>query len=242
MKMRIVYFAMIGLAVFASVGEVLAEEGNPGIVPIGSHFAIGQSYAALGAQWWQWALQAPTADNPLLDAMGEKCRVGQSGPVWFLAGTLGSGTPTSRECEIPSDKLIFFPVINEGYFAFLNDRDRTPEFLRAQLQCQDVQNLSVRIDGQAVARPEKFVTSAKDSPLFEVQLPTDNILGATPSGIPELLLSPSVHKGYYMLLKPLSPGSHSIAWTATWTCPFGSFSEDIRYNLQVFGGIRPGVE
>lgn len=159
--------------------------------------------------------------------------------MWFLAGTLGSSDPTERTCDgIPRGKAIFFPVINEAFFAFLSDppEERTPEFLRSQLQCTNVRNLSASIDGKAVAWLKRFKTTPEESPLFDVQLPADNIFGAKEADIPELLLSPSVHQGYYLYLRPLPPGEHVVEWTATWDCPQfdpQEQSENVRYILTV---------
>src|SRR5262249_488075 len=54
----------------------------------------------------------PFAVNPVLDHTGLDCAMGQSGPVWFLAGT--NGFSTTRNCLIPAAKMIFFPIVNLG--------------------------------------------------------------------------------------------------------------------------------
>ncbi len=90
-------------------------------------------------------------------------------------------------------------------------------FLREQLAGCDsnsIQDVSVKIDGVAVARPVKYETTAEESQLFQVQLPTDNLFGATTDDIERPLLSPSVHKCWYLYVKPLKTGSHRIEWTA----------------------------
>jgi hypothetical protein len=50
---------------------------------------VRQIYQKLAAAWWNWALQFPEATNPVVDATGEFCHLGQEGLVWFLAGTFG---------------------------------------------------------------------------------------------------------------------------------------------------------
>ncbi len=113
-------------------------------------------------------------------------------------------------------------------------------FSHAETGCDSssIRGISVTIDGTRVAEPARFVTTAEQSPLFQAQLPTDNIFGFTEGQVPELLLSPAAHKGFYLYLKPLPPGNHIIKWTATWDCTFGGpFGENITYKLKVLTGV-----
>ena len=220
-------------------------------MPINARVTTVKTYAELGAEWWQWAVQAPATDNPLTDATGEKCRVGQQGPVWFRRRHARLRCPDTADMRSAFGKAIF-SRINVAWFAFLSDppEERTGEFVRAKAEAacdsNSIGGLSVKIDGTAVARTGQFVTFAKDSPLFQAQLPSDNIFGATPTDIPELLLSPSAHKGFYLYLRPLAPGSHTISWTATWDCDFGNgpitFSERVSYTLNVLSGVSGEVK
>ena len=66
-------------------------------------------------RWWHWALSFEDDDSPVADADGSLCASGQSGPVWFLAGTYGSKR-TVRSCRIPAGKTLFFPLLNSIAF------------------------------------------------------------------------------------------------------------------------------
>lgn len=81
---------------------------------------FGQSFSAWSAEWWQHALSIPTGVNPMLDTNGNRCMIGQHGPVWFLQGVFsGISTPTvTRKCDIPQGKALFFPVLNTIQFKF----------------------------------------------------------------------------------------------------------------------------
>jgi hypothetical protein len=186
--------------------------------------------------------QIPASENPLSDMTGKNCAQRQVGDVWFLAGVFGAGS-AFRECTIPLGKSLFFPLINNGTGAFLNDPpdQRTEEFLRKSAACTLPVNISVKIDQFTVPQPTRFFTepSGSQSPLFNIQLPPDNFFGATVDDIPELALSPSAEQGYYLFVQPLARGTHTIHWTATGCArnpgptPPDSESQDITYKLTV---------
>ncbi|MGH8653080.1 MAG: hypothetical protein ACREYE_13335 [Gammaproteobacteria bacterium] len=52
--------------------------------------------------------------------------------------------------------------------------------------------------------------------------------------MPELVLSPSAEQGYYLFVRPLRPGTHTIRWIASGCTPGNS--QDITYHLMVLGG------
>ena len=70
----------------------------------------GLSYGEWAAKWWQWVYSIPRDENPLYDETRAKCAVKQIGSVWFVVGTFGGSL--TRECAIPSNTSLFFPLIN----------------------------------------------------------------------------------------------------------------------------------
>jgi hypothetical protein len=106
----------VGLGM-ALTSQVAMGSGNPnpGVIPPHAR-AHGHSYSEWGAQWWRWAYSFPVAQFPPLQFGELDCSAGQSGSVWFLAGTLGQG-PISRSCTIPTGKALFFPI----GITYLND-------------------------------------------------------------------------------------------------------------------------
>lgn len=194
----------------------------------------GQTYGRWAAQWWQWALSVPDAVNPLKDVDGKNCAARQIGDVWFLAGSTSSDS-VERSCTIPAGKSIFFPIINQFYAAFLNDppETQTDDYARAAAACTTpVQISMVSIDNVKLPNPTQFFTgpSGSQSPLFNIQLPPNNIYTGI-YDIPELLLRPTAEQGYYLFVNPLSVGRHTIRWIAS-GCTEG-FQQDIKYNLTV---------
>ena len=197
----------------------------PHVAPIASQ-PSGASYAEWGARWWQWAGETPTSSNPLA---GADCSGGQDGHVWFLAGVLGTGGD-ERTCSVPTGTALFLPIINAAYFAFLNDppATRTEEFVRTHAVCL-ADSVSATIDGTPVANAQSYYVSAQQSPLFDVQLPADNVFGLTEADAHQLLLSPSAHSGYYLFVRPLSPGTHTLEWQGSGACG----EQDVSYTIQV---------
>lgn len=215
-------------------GPAAASQSQSGqrvsIAPIKSH-PYGHTYGEWIAKWWQWALELPADVNPILDTTGVNCNEGQLEHVWFLADTLGSGT-AQRNCVVPANTALFFPLISTFYGAFLNDspETRTEAYLRSvAASCVNV-DFAAEIDGVDIRNAAQYFAQ---SPLFDVQLPDNNLFGLGPDVIPELRLSPSVAQGYFLFLRPLPPGPHTIHWSSSQNCPFGDFAEDVTYRLLV---------
>jgi hypothetical protein len=226
---------LVGLVACICAASAQADDLTPHIAPIHTRPA-GQTYGRWAVEWWQWALGVPAAVNPLTDTTGEHCAQRQVDEVWFLAGSF-STAPVVRACEIPAGKSLFFPLINNFFGAFLNDppEERTEAFVRAAASCTEPAQISVSIDDFKVPIPTRFFTGASgsQSPFFNVQLPPGNLVGDETS-VPELLLSPSAEQGYYLFVRPLRAGPHTIRWIALGCRP--DFSQDITYHLTVVGG------
>jgi hypothetical protein len=198
----------------------------------------GQTYGRWAAEWWQWALGGRASVSPLLDPTGENCAQRQVNDVWFLAGTFGSD-PVVRECTVPEGKSLFFPLINSFSGGLLSpppdfEPTQTGEELREEARCKFPVELFAEIDGFRVSNLLRFFTGAtgSQSPLFNVQLHSENFFGVGEPPLHLLVTSPSAEEGYYLFIRPLPPGEHTIRWIAT---GFGApdFTQDITYHLTV---------
>jgi hypothetical protein len=229
MKRYLTSFAPL-LLLLLMVASVARAQTNPGIAPIQSH-PHGHSYSQWAARWWQWALEAPAPVNPLTDTTGVSAHEGQSGHVFFLAGSRSSA-PLTRTVTIGPGQALFFPLYNFVYFAFLNDPPdtRTEAFLRAQVVGIEtaVDSIPVTIDGVPVKNPKQYL---EKSVLFDVFLPVDNLYGLTEAIVPELTFSPCADEGYYLFLDPLPPGEHTLRWRVIRVG--GGVAQDITYHLTV---------
>lgn len=206
-----VWFALCmpaGMALGAD--EQFAPESRP----------FGYRFGEWSAQWWQAMLGIPLAESPLTDATGDKCTVGQRGPVWFLVGAFGGGAAT-RNCAVPEGKALFFPVINNVYIA--TEPQETAQFAREQITpaIDAARNLSVTLNGESIRiRGDQARTR---SIVFEVTVPNGDL------GVPKGTYSPVVDDGYYVMLKPLPVGNHVLRFRAE----SGQTVQDVTYNLNV---------
>jgi hypothetical protein len=199
------------------------------------HPDASKALRQLAAAWWQWVLSIPVPENPLLDQTGEKCVVGQRGPIWFLVGNFGGGEVT-RSCSVPEGKLLFFPVINSVNIDTPNVCGQGPESIPvAELRALSAAfvngavNLSVRLDGKRVSD-----LSRTRSEVFEVALPEDNLFDspcADLGGVPAGIYSPAVDKGVYTVIKGLKEGEHELKIHAE--NPSQNFVLDVTYHLTV---------
>jgi len=204
----------------------------------------------MGARWWQWALSIPGNVNPTLGSYGsstnplpDQCMIGQSGPVWFLAGYLFGGTAT-RTCAVPEGKSLFFPLANSINFNTPECGQNLQSFSASKVRMLAAAGLagdtySATLDGSAIHNVQLL-----QSPVFEVTLPgadnAFNVLFGTPcapnQGDPSPTLqagvySPSADIGYYVLLDPLKKGVHVLHMQAngpTFVSPI-----DVTYTLNV---------
>ena len=191
---------------------------------------IPRIYSAYQAKWWQWAASLPADHNPLLDTADGSA--GQSGPVWYLGGSFGTGV-ADRTLTVPAGKALFFPVINLAYF--LTDATDTEEGSRDLINTimDHIVSSFVEIDGQPVAHLERFRTVSR---LFDIgPLPANNILGVDAGRV-----IPTVDDGIYVLLLPLTPGEHTIHFGGHVLVPADvpvvggfEFSQDATYHITV---------
>lgn len=205
------------------------SQGNPGVLPPNAD-VLGKSYGDWGAEWWKWALSIPFAVNPMNDQTGANAAQGQSGPVWFLAGTFcpGSGpcdvATATRNCTVPAGKLIFFPILNAECSTFEGNGTTYEDLLACARGAGDIASGMVcEVDGVSLGNLDAYRAT---SGLFTVgPLPDGNIWGA-----PVGTTSAAVQDGYYIMLAPPSAGPHTIHFAGAFD---GFFALDVTYCLQV---------
>ena len=193
---------LFSLSLSLSTSVAFAGSVNPGIVDPGA------PYAELTGAWWNWAASFPAATSPLLDQTGEFGLLGDQGDIFFLAGNVGGDT--SRTVNgVPSGVPIFFPVVNAVFISFPGE---TLEEARATVndQINNVSSLFAEIDGMPVIDLRAY--RAQSPPGGFVFTNLEGSLFWDPDGFPAGDYPNSAADGYWLLLEPLSPGSHTISF------------------------------
>jgi hypothetical protein len=222
------------LTVAVNVAAAQADDNQPRVFPRDSA-PYGNTYGEWTSRWWQWLLSTPADKNPNLDTTGLNCDEGQSGPVWFLAGSFGGSF--TRSCTVPAGKALLLPIQNTIFGAGVFDCEPTvPDVLcdlnalrqSAAANQDDPQKLEAKIDSFRVENLRDF---RMQSPAILLTYPDGNVVSllfgvAVPGGT----YTPNVSDGYSLFLPPLSKGKHTIRTRAV---AANGFSVGMTFHLTI---------
>lgn len=187
------------------------------------------------AIWYRWMLSIPKNENPCLDLTGRYCSVNQNNKkVWFLAGTFGNTALVRRKCVVPMGRAIFFPLlVKEDSFKEDIDLKTGAELIKRSREATDqVLNMRATIDGENVEYIENYRVQSE---VFKLRFPNDNVYDVAP-GVTE-----SVCDGYWLFLKPLDVGRHSIYFKGE-TFLAEIYTKSLMRKIDVYSVIRDHIE
>jgi hypothetical protein len=152
-----------------------ADSINPGVFSLDSK-PYGVPYAEWTARWWKWDFSIAEMNHPSLDLTGEKCAIGQEGPVWFLTQTFGGRA--ERTCTIPAGKALLIPIIT-GECDYLNSPDVTSEsrLLGCALERNEGAIMEFTIDGMRLKNLENYRVHSQ---VFDLTITPNNPFRSTP--------------------------------------------------------------
>jgi hypothetical protein len=239
-------FLAVLLVILLSVPSRVQAVGPEGR---GEAKAYGTTYGEMSAAWWEWVGMLPNLNHPLTSTGPVDCSMGQTGPIWFLAGVADSlnGTSVTRSCMIPDNRALFYPLVNSVFLNFPGDCGRpdgcTVDEKRDILDDSfDIGNpltdpsgiypcdIWSTLDGEPIQYLYPFVRI--QSPPFNLAMNNDVFL-SYPAGTED---PEAVSDGYWVLIPPLTVGSHTIQiHGALCVSPGGIelFEVDVTYDLTV---------
>jgi hypothetical protein len=230
---RIYVLAVLFVLFATSLSVVsLAQGTNSGVAPPQSN-PYGSSYGEWGSRWWQWAYSLPVSENPLFDETGAMAANGQPyKQVFFLAGVFNATGQVERTITVPTGTSLFLPLVNYSQENIGVD----PPLTVAQMYdaaagaISLITELNATLDGMPMT--DLFSYRGTSPQPYTYVLPTvDNILqlfGYDVSGP----VYPAVSDGYWLMLRPLSAGQHTLNFGGTIGDPV-NFTLDITYHITV---------
>lgn len=226
--------ALLSAGVAAHAGPAAAAPSDPYLYA--PHAKVeGHTLEEWSAEWWQSVFAAPvyaadgqTLVNPQL-VDGDAAVAGDApGKVAFLYGGFDGQDhvrgSVAHPIEVREGTSLFMPVQNSewsnpdtpskesGYTTVPGNYTAKELAHFADVQTGATIHLNARVDGHAIPETTLFA-HRETAPIFSYRLPKQfNIdqvfFGEDISG----RVSPVAADGYYMMLKPLSPGLHTIAF------------------------------
>jgi hypothetical protein len=210
----VVAVALVAAAPARAAG---AEVYPPGAKP------FGKTYGQWSAAWWRQAVRQTGAPGTPFAAGRVDCSAMGTRNVVFLVGTT-SPPAVERSCRIATDTAILFPLINAECSEAEGDGSTKAELRAcAAALADELTNLRAKVDGKALDGLSRFRFK---SPLFTFSPVAGNVFG-----IPAATSSPSVADGYWVMLKELRKGTHTVSFGGE--APAFDFSTRTTYELIV---------
>ncbi|MGJ8527608.1 hypothetical protein [Maritalea sp.] len=177
--------------------------------------------------WWEWAYSMQQASSPIHDMDGTFCGVNQSGPIWFLAGGFGSAQ-LHRQCTIPANKHIFFPVINALTFTPPGE-EMSCAVAKHTVAVASIgfKHMQVFVNGRNVEYVARFKMGSKEC---------FNLFERVPAKFNAPSVAPSATDGYWIMLRPLPVGANTLQFMGYHADSSGAYAEmlqSIYYDLDI---------
>jgi hypothetical protein len=189
--------------------------------------------------WANWLSSLVPDEHPIFDTAD--CSFRQpAGNVWFLGGTFKVTTDVDddsvfigtaeRDCSVPYGKALFFPVLNTGCNE-LEDNTTGVGLIECTGGVEDITFVEVIVDGTPVSNiwDYRYISEPNIYPLGP--FPVNNIYNDTSYGG---ITTNGVQQGYYMMLKPLPVGHHTLSIRGAVVIPDRfSFFLNVSYDLDI---------
>lgn len=222
---------LVAATLLAVSCQAVASDGTgiPRVIPPHANFR-GLNYGEWAAQWWSSLFLVPVVDGYHPIFTGGAFAV-EKGVLFLSPAYYAVGVPPI-DVTVAAGTAIFVPVIS--FECSVIEPDPAHGDNEAELRAcanghiDQTSGLFAVIDGVAVENLDNYRV---ESPLFEFgPLPEDNVLEAVYGGS-FTGTSLAVDAGVYLLLAPLSVGTHTIHVGGTYE-QF-QFSADTTFNITV---------
>ncbi|HEY9027654.1 MAG TPA: hypothetical protein VIP05_25400 [Burkholderiaceae bacterium] len=208
--------ATLAAAAAAGADPATADKPDAASVIDPDELVLDRPQSEWSQAYLQWVAAFPRGSSPVSDTTGALCAAKQDGDVWFLASSDGTA-PVVRDCAIPAGKTLFVPVAGVLERSGSREPDCAAMARVAADNLHHASALSMTIDGRAV----------------------DDLAGHRLAGggcfalglrlVPRQTTKAAVADGWYVMLRPLPAGAHTLVVQAR----FDSTPVSTTYRLDV---------
>jgi len=159
----------------------------------------GTPYADWIKKWWQWNISLPQAKHPQTN-LKTVCAMGESGQVSFLVQNLQSN-PSHYSCTIPANNAIMAPIGTGSCVSIEAHSSKPADLIDCATEGDKYLTFKATLDDVPLSNLENNYAITK---IFDMTVPDDNfesLKGGT---------YPAAAGGYFIFLKPLSIGKHTL--------------------------------
>ena len=175
----------------------------------------GHSQLSLISAWGRWVFGTPFEDN---DALNGRCAPHPRDPkIWFLPVSIAEGDLTIS-CKVPQGAYLMLSP--GGYECSQTEGNGTTKAeLRACARAgfEQIVETTVTFRGRTYTDLSRYVKTSR-----VYQLPSPNLYGDEGG--------PSLVKGYFIFIKPMKVGHHTISDTILFSDGFGG---ELTYDIEV---------
>ncbi|HEY7030559.1 MAG TPA: hypothetical protein VH482_04480 [Thermomicrobiales bacterium] len=219
---RIRLVPVVGLAfVLMATGVMTATAQDATPTPV----TVEKSDANEVIAWFQWVSSFPAVINPGADATGAAAGLGQRSSAFFLAPSYVGAGAITRSTTIVEGTKVIVPIIAVDCSTAEADpfhgTDAASLASCATTNADAITAAHASVDGTDVADVASY---RLQTPVFNVVLPGDNILNATPGP------ASAVVDGAFATVSDLTVGDHTISYGGTYQ---SGGAIDITYNITV---------
>ncbi len=231
---------VITLALTASAGASANPSSPSSLVFARSAHPYGAAMSTWAQRIDQWIYSEPFDVNPGYDQTGAHCAIDQHGPAWFVPPIFvqpGTKHPfiqnATRPCTVPAHHALLLDIGSVVDDWPCPDPSFTPppgeslyDFLVADAKpvMDTVNALSVSIDGKAIPGVLSYRFRSAHLFLIKGDLSLQPVLDGCITGS----YQPAIVDGFFMMVKPLPPGFHTIVVHGT-----NTIGDDRTFNYKI---------
>jgi hypothetical protein len=190
-----------------------APPAAPGFLPPTAN-AHGYSLTDLATAWLAWGFGTPSDVNPLVNLRCEQSALDPR--IWFLPASIGGqGTST---CYVPQGSFLVLLALAFECSEAEGNGSTLAELTACNEENFEPNTVEVTFKDTTVRNLEDYIVTTR-----MVMLPAYNLFGPDPT--------PSLMKGYFMVLAPMSRGVHTLH--ASGEFPAFPFQAGVTYTIVV---------